>query len=342
MLAASAGNIQIWLTKVFPSLFPFVAACSILLQLGSAERLSIFFRPLTKFLFRLDGTAAFPFFLGLLSGYPMGAKITARLYEEKRISLAEAQHILIFSNAPGPLFLIGTIGIGFFGMPFVGYLLLLSSILSSLLTGSLWRFHKKDTSFVYPPQSRCSKHPTLTEILSTAVADGVNTLLLIGGYLILFGALSEAMAQTSFFFLLAKGLFFLPISADALLGFCSGLLEMTNGAYLLSLAPKALRLRLSAVSFLVSFGGLSILGQTFSILSTVPIQKKDYLKGKFLSALFSSLFCYFLYPFFVQKAQKAVPVFSVFTETAFTLSFLWLFPSLFFLGVLCRAITHRK
>ena len=32
----------------------------------------------------------------------------------------EAQHILVFSNNPGPLFLIGTIGTGFFGMPQYG------------------------------------------------------------------------------------------------------------------------------------------------------------------------------------------------------------------------------
>ena len=85
MLAASAENIQIWLTKVFPSLFPFAAACGMLLQIGAAEHIGHLFRPLVKFLFGLDGIAAFPFFSGILSGYPMGAKITAQLYE-KRLS----------------------------------------------------------------------------------------------------------------------------------------------------------------------------------------------------------------------------------------------------------------
>jgi hypothetical protein len=117
---------------------------------------------------------------------------------------------------------------------------------------------------------------------------------------------------------------------------------MTNGAYFLSKSADALRLRLTFAAFLVSFGGFSILGQTFSVLAALPIRKKDYLKGNLLNALFSSLFCYFLFPFFEQKAQKAVPVFFLSTETAFTLSFLWLFPSLFFLGALFYAIAHRK
>lgn len=342
MLNASAESIQLWLTKVFPSLFPFMAACGILLRIGAAERMGTLLRPLTKPLFGLNGIAAFPFFLGILSGYPMGAKITAQLYEKKLITLEEARHILVFSNNPGPLFLIGTVGVGFFGMPFFGYALLLCSFLGAVTTGILWRFCRKKTfspSHTYPASA---SDITLTQALSASVADAVNTILLIGGYLILFGALSEAMEQTGLFSFLSRILFFLPLSPETLQGLCSGILEMTNGTYLLSQSTDSLRLRLTLAAFLVSFGGLSILGQTFGVLSNVPISKKDYLKGKLLNALFSSLFFWFFYPFFEQKAQKAVPVSSFFTETAFTLSFLWLLPSLFFIGVLCHAITYKK
>ena len=342
MLTASAESIQLWLTKVFPSLFPFMAACGILLHIGAAERMGSFFHPLMKPLFRLDGIAAFPFFLGILSGYPMGAKITAQLYENKKITLDEAQHILVFSNNPGPLFLIGTIGAGFFGVPFFGYTLLLCSFLGAVTTGILWRFCRKNS----PSQNHTFPifRPTLslTEVLSASVSDAVNTILLIGGYLILFGTVSEAMELTGIFRFLSETCIFLPLSAASLQGFCSGILEMTNGAYLLSHSSDSLHLRLTLAAFLVSFGGLSILGQTFGVLSSVPINKKDYLKGKLCNALFSSLFCYFLYPFFVQKAQKAVPVFFSFTETALSLSFLWLLPSLFFFAALCCAIIFKR
>lgn len=342
MLAASAESVQLWLTKVFPSLFPFIAACGLLLRIGAAERMGSALRPLIGPLFGLPGIAAFPFFLGIFSGYPMGAKITAMLYEKKLLTIEEAQHILVFSNNPGPLFLIGTVGVGFFGMPFFGYALLFCSFLGAVATGILWRFRRKGSrpmSHTYPAAASAS---SVTEALSASVADAVNTILLIGGYLILFGALSEAMEQTNLFFLLSRLLFFLPLSPETVRGFCSGILEMTNGAYLLSLSPDELRLRLALVSFLVSFGGLSILGQTLGVLADIPISKKDYVKGKWMNALFSSLFFYFFFPFFQQNVQKAVPVFSFFTETAFTLSFLWILPSLFFLGVLCHAVLLKR
>ena len=122
-----------------------------------------------KPLFGLPGICAFPFFLGILSGYPMGAKITEtgtyddgegtffhvknsfrRRYktilwlsggkhaypvsekrtsifggEEKLLTKEDARHVLVFSNNPGPLFLVGTVGAAFFHAPFWGYALLL-------------------------------------------------------------------------------------------------------------------------------------------------------------------------------------------------------------------------
>lgn len=342
MLAASQESIRLWLTGVFPSLFPFMTACGILLRTGAAERIGRLLHPLMHPLFGLSGIAAFPFFLGILSGYPTGAKITAQLYKNGQIDQAQAQQILLFSNNPGVIFLVCTIGAGFFGMPLWGYLLLASVLLSSVATAFIRKFCRKNPpSF---PQISCPPllQTSRSEILSSAVSDAVNTIFLIGGYLILFGTFSEAMKQTGLFHALSEILFFLPLSAGSLQGICSGMLEMTNGAYLMSQSPDSLRLRLTLIAFLVSFGGLSICGQTFGILASVPIRKKDYIKGKLINALCCSLVLYFLFPFFEQNAQKAVPVCFLPTETAFTLSFLWSLPSLFLLGSLCHLLICRK
>ena len=64
MLAASAESASLWFTRVLPSLFPFMAACGLLLRLGAAERLGSFLQPVMKPLFGLPGICAFPFFLG--------------------------------------------------------------------------------------------------------------------------------------------------------------------------------------------------------------------------------------------------------------------------------------
>ena len=71
---------------VIPSLFPFFAAISLLLQLGAAEALSGLFRPVMQPLFRMRGECALPLLAGLLGGYPSGAKTAAGLYAQGRIS----------------------------------------------------------------------------------------------------------------------------------------------------------------------------------------------------------------------------------------------------------------
>lgn len=342
MLAAAQESIHLWLTSLFPSLFPFMVACGILLRTGAGGRMGRILHPLMHPLFGLNGIAAFPFFLGILSGYPMGAKITAQLYENGQIDEDEAQQILLLSNNPGIIFLICTIGAAFFGMPLFGYQLSVSVVLGSVTTAFFRKFHRKKTVFSQRTSPPVCCQDSSAEILSSAVSDAMQTILLIGGYLILFRAFSEAMEETGLFDALSRLFCFLPFSTESLQGICSGILEMTNGTYILSQSSAPLRLRLTLTAFLVSFGGLSVLGQTFGVLSSVPIRKKDYCTGKLINALCSSLYAFFLFPFFEQNAQKAVPVCLLFTETAFTLSFLWFLPSLFLLGTVCHLFICRK
>lgn len=238
MLAASAEGVQLWLTKVFPSLFPFLVACGILLRIGAAQRMGAALRPLMQPLFHLPGIAAFPFFFGLLSGYPMGAKLTAQLYEQRQLSLADAQQLLAFSNCPGPLFLIGTVGVGFFGMPAFGYLLWISAFLGAVATGILFRRKKSVPTFHSVSVPSCQ---TLAEVLSASVADALRTILLIGGYLILFAVLSAGNGTGRAIFSALPSAVFSAAFHGAVRGLCSGILEMTNGAHLLSLSPDGLR-----------------------------------------------------------------------------------------------------
>ena len=60
----------------------------------------------------------------MLSGYPLGAKLTCDLYNENKISKSEAQRILCFSNNSGPIFIIGTIGTQMLNNSALGYKLL--------------------------------------------------------------------------------------------------------------------------------------------------------------------------------------------------------------------------
>lgn len=340
MLAASASSANLWFSTVLPSLFPFLAAAGILFRLGAAEKMGRFLQPLMKPLFGLSGICAFPLFLGLLSGYPMGAKMTALLYEEKKITKEEAQKVLAFCNNPGPLFLIGTVGTGFFGSPIWGYSFFICATAGALLTGFLFRFSPvsscKAASF-----SMQTKKEGFSSLFSSAIGDALTTVVQIGGYIMFFGVLTEALRQIGLFSFLGHILHILPVSTEYLTAMGSGFMEMTNGAHLLSQTTEAPLLCLTSTLFLVSFGGISILGQTLDILRPVPISTTKYVLSKLCNALCSSLIFLFTFSFWEKTAEKAVPTLSlqgtVYSDTAMML------PVFLLLGILILStVRFRK
>ena len=77
-----------------------------------------------KPLFNIRGEGSFAFIMGILSGYPMGAKIAANFRQNNICSKVECERLLSFTNNSGPLFIIGSVGISLFGNSTIGFLLL--------------------------------------------------------------------------------------------------------------------------------------------------------------------------------------------------------------------------
>ena len=131
--AAVRDGLGLCAGTVIPSLFPFFAVISLLLQLGLAESLQSICGPLMKPLFRMRGICALPLLAGLLGGYPSGAKTAASLYEQGRISRQEAELLLGFCDNCGPAFLLGYVGAGILGDLRTGAVLFAVHALSAVL-----------------------------------------------------------------------------------------------------------------------------------------------------------------------------------------------------------------
>lgn len=68
----------------------------------------------------------------------------------------------------------------------------------------------------------------------------------------------------------------------------SGIIELTNGINKLSLIGNS-NSHIVLASFLLGFGGISVLFQVYSVISKSDISIKPYLYGKILQAIISSL-----------------------------------------------------
>lgn len=86
---------------------------------------------------------AYAMLMGIISGYPIGAKIVTNFRESGMCSKEECERLLAFTNNSGPLFIIGTVGISLFGNSLIGVLLFITHLLAFLTVGFIFRFWKR-------------------------------------------------------------------------------------------------------------------------------------------------------------------------------------------------------
>ena len=134
-LAATSNGLKLWANNVVPSLFPFLVATSLLSETNIVYYLSLLLDKFMRPLFNVPGIGAFPLIMGVVSGYPVGAKIVSNLYENGSLSKDEAERLLCFTNNSGPLFIMGTVGVSFYANSIIGLILLITHILASLTVG---------------------------------------------------------------------------------------------------------------------------------------------------------------------------------------------------------------
>ena len=131
---ALCGNV------IIPSLFPFFVLSSLVVELGMSRYLGRLLQPVMAPLFRVNGSCAAALALGVVGGYPVGARTAISLYQNGQCSRTEAERLLAFCNNCGPAFILGVVGTGIFGSGRAGLLLYLGHIAASLLVGLLFRF----------------------------------------------------------------------------------------------------------------------------------------------------------------------------------------------------------
>ena len=102
---SSASGVTLWFFHVLPSLLPFMIFSDFFIHTCLVSVLLRKIKTVFRFLFGLSMYGSYALLLGLICGYPMGAKLTADLFREGKITKSEAQYLLTFCNNPGPVFI---------------------------------------------------------------------------------------------------------------------------------------------------------------------------------------------------------------------------------------------
>lgn len=270
-IASAQQAILLCLNVVIPSLFPFFVASSLFISLGFAAYLSRFFSGIMRPVFNVGGCGALSMVLGIISGYPIGAATSVKLYREGHISKTEAERLLAFTNNSGPLFVMGALGTGILSSPKSGVILYSSHILAAFLSGIIFRFYKSKSScsqklLAPAPEKNLA---SLGAALSDAINFSVENMLKVCGFIVLFSVISSLIPSGKFY------------------PFIYSLFEITGGLNALSHINTDETLKISLMSFFLSFSGLSVMSQVSSFVIPAGLSMKPYILGKLLQGTLS-------------------------------------------------------
>ena len=310
-LPAVKSGLTLWATSVVPSLFPFFVSTELLMHTNIVNIFGNILNKYMKPLFNVRGEGSFSFIMGIISGYPVGAKIATNFRKNDICSKEECERLLSFTNNSGPLFIIGTVGILMFGSTTIGLLLFTTHILSCISVGIIFRFWKKNSSTtssnsIFSEKKQPVSFSNLGEVLADSITSSISTILLIGGFVVIFSSVISILKSSGILNVLSTCLSplfnFINIDTSFISPIVCGFLEITNGINSISsIACKKLSINIILTAFLLGFGGISVLLQVLSITSKTDLSIKPYIYGKILQGILASVYTYIfinVIPFF--------------------------------------------
>ena len=133
------------------------------------------------------------------------------------------------------------------------------------------------------------------EILGNAIKSSISNIISIGGFIVLFSVILSILNTAGIINFLSTFFYLFNIPIEISSALLTGFIELTNGVYLsFNLYENYHLLSILITSFLLGFGGFSILLQVYSIISKENISIKPYILGKFLHGIFSIIFTFIL------------------------------------------------
>lgn len=305
---AALKGVDIWFFTVLPSLLPFFIISEITIKLGIVNFIGSLMSPLMKPLFNVPGEGAFVFAMSITSGYPVGAKLISKLRLENKLSQIEAQRLASFASTSGPLFIIGAVAIGMFHNENLGFLLALSHYLGAITVGLIFRFFKYESISIsakslYKENLGNSydyllKDKDIGNIMSQAVNDAMNTILIIGGFIIFYSVVIEALNSFNIIYYILNLFKYMGIyiEENIVKGFLFGIIEITNGAKILSESTNNNSLFVFVLlSIIIGWSGFSIHSQAFSFFSRIDINNNIYILSKLMHGIFAGFFTIIFY-----------------------------------------------
>lgn len=271
------SSLDIWITSLLPSLFPFFVISDLLINYDIIKYIPSFIKNIFKFLFNVSDNGLFIYFISMLSGFPSNARNIKSMYLDGKITKEEGEHLLIFTHFSNPMFILGTLVTIFFKNSSLGLVILISHFLPNFILGILFRRNNVNSCI----DKKDTFNSNFGIILTKSIKKSLDSILSILGTVTVFLLISTILVNT---FSLNK--------CTSLL--VKGILELTTGLKYLSTLGLNNRYLIILSSCFLSFGGLSVHMQVINEISDTDIEYRNFLIGRILQTMLSLIISYLL------------------------------------------------
>jgi len=252
--------INLWITKVFPSLFPMFIINELLIHLGLPNIISKTFKK--------AGIYIYIFILSIFSGTPSNAIIIKELYNTNKINSNDASYALSFTYFSNPIFIYTMLHNIFPTNTIIKIIIIhyISNIFIMLI------YKNKLTKRTYLLDKE--KNINVSNVINTAIKKSLNTLITILGTITFYIIISTIIINLFDFSDIINTLF-------------KGFLEITQGLSSINNLNMSIKLKEIIAITIISFGGISIHSQIQNIVSNTTIQYKYFFIGRLIHTLIS-------------------------------------------------------
>ncbi len=264
IIESGITSINIFKTKLFPSIFPFFVLASLLLNLGLADKISRKLNFLIKRLFHLEGISSFIIVISIISGFPSGSKYISDCYKKGLITKKTANYLLTFTHFGNPLFILGTCGI-VLNSTSLAYKILIINIISNIILGIILR-PKEIISSNYNINN---KSLNFMEALPNAINDAIKLLLFMLG-------------SITFFMFFSKLITSIINLNDFYSVIITGILDLTSGVSMVNILNISKDLQGLIVLSFITFGSLSVHLQVINNIKEQDLSYKYFFIGRII------------------------------------------------------------
>ena len=276
-----------------PALFPFMVLCGFISRSGCGDLLARPFGRLWRRVFKIPEEAGVAVMLGMIGGYPVGAKTIASLLERGIIDDETAERMLCFCVNSGPPFLLTAVGAGLLLDKTAGIILLVTQTAASLIIGIVVSVGKK------APKRSCvlAESESAGVALVSAVSGAASSMLLICSFAVLFSGLLAVIEPS-----VATGLS--GMAKSILPTMLSGFFEVTSGC--VSAATLGGEAAFVLTSSCVSFGGLSVIFQVASCFTAGRLRLAQFIFSRLIHIPLACVMALPLWRHFCQTASATL------------------------------------